>query len=169
MALSQLYLISGLLIFGLITALWLLSLLIKNSSIVDIFWGIGFVIINLIAFYFSQKTSQQILLTILGTFWGLRLSIHIFLRNKTKPEDFRYAQWRKENGSKWWWVSLFKVFALQGVLQWIIAIPLLTVQATGFGVIRVIQIILAMQFNGGDFLSLRWLRGTYGRSSLHFL
>jgi steroid 5-alpha reductase family enzyme len=130
MALSQLYLISGLLIFGLITALWLLSLLIKNSSIVDIFWGIGFVIINLIAFYFSQKTSQQILLTILVTFWGLRLSIHIFLRNKTKPEDFRYAQWRKENGSKWWWVSLFKVFALQGVLQWIIAIPLLTVQAT---------------------------------------
>jgi steroid 5-alpha reductase family enzyme len=95
---------------------------------VDIFWGTGFVIINLVAYYFSQQSTIQTLLTTNVTLWGLRLSIHIFLRNHGKPEDFRYAQWRKDNGSRWWWISFFKVFLLQGILMWIIAAPLLTVQ-----------------------------------------
>jgi steroid 5-alpha reductase family enzyme len=111
------------------TALWLLSLALKNASIVDIFWGTGFVIINLAAFLVSPHTTEQLLLTALVTLWGLRLSLHIFLRNKGKPEDFRYAQWRKENGSRWWWVSFFQVFILQGVLLLIIAMPLLAVQS----------------------------------------
>jgi steroid 5-alpha reductase family enzyme len=129
MELSQLCLFSGVLVFGMMTALWLLSLALNNSSIVDIFWGTGFVIINLAAFYFSQHTTQQTFLTVLVTLWGLRLSIHIFFRNKGKAEDFRYALWRKENGTRWWWVSFFKVFVLQGVLLSIIAVPLLGVQS----------------------------------------
>ncbi|MCX6138448.1 MAG: DUF1295 domain-containing protein [Ignavibacteriales bacterium] len=131
MDLSELCLVCGALILGMMTALWLLSLAMKNSSIVDVFWGTGFVSTNLAAFYFSGHTAQQTLLTVLVTLWGLRLSIHIFLRNKGKAEDFRYAQWRKEHGVRWWWVSFFKVFLLQGVLLWMIAIPLLAVQAAG--------------------------------------
>jgi steroid 5-alpha reductase family enzyme len=128
MELSQLYLFGGELIITMMTALWVLSLVLKNSSIVDIFWGTGFVLINFAAYYSSQHTIQQTLLTIIVTLWGLRLSIHIFLRNHGKPEDFRYAQWRRENGSQWWWFSFFKVFLLQGILMWIIAAPLLAVQ-----------------------------------------
>ena len=128
MKLSQLYLFSGELVIAMMTALWVLSLVLKNSSIVDIFWGTGFVFINLAAYYLSQQTMQQTLLTIFVTSWGLRLSIHIFLRNHRKPEDFRYAQWRKEQGSQWWWISFFKVFLLQGILMWIITAPLLAVQ-----------------------------------------
>ena len=128
MELSQLFLFSEELIIALMTALWVLSLVLRNSSIVDIFWGTGFVLINLAAYYSSQQTLQQTLLTIIVTIWGLRLSIYIFLRNHRKPEDFRYAQWRKEQGSRWWWISFFKVFLLQGVLMWIIAAPLLDVQ-----------------------------------------
>lgn len=128
MELFQLYLFSGGLIIAMMTALWVLSLVLKNSSIVDIFWGTGFVLINLAAYYFSQRSTLQTLLTILVSLWGLRLSSHIFLRNHGKPEDFRYAQWRKENGLQWWWISFFKVFLLQGVLMWIIAAPLLAVQ-----------------------------------------
>jgi steroid 5-alpha reductase family enzyme len=128
MELFQLYLFSGELIIAMMTALWVLSLILKNSSIVDIFWGTGFVLINFAVYLYSQQSTQQALVTILVTLWGLRLSIHIFLRNHRKPEDFRYAQWRKEQGSRWLWISFFKVFLLQGILMWIIAAPLLAVQ-----------------------------------------
>ena len=68
----------------------------------------------------------------LVTIWGLRLTIHIGFRNFGKPEDFRYAKWREENGARWWWYSFFPVFLLQGFLMWIISIPLLAAQTSGF-------------------------------------
>ncbi len=71
---------------------------------------------------------RLILLGTVVTVWGLRLSLYIFFRNKGKGEDFRYAAWRDEAGSSWPWRSFFKVFLLQGVLMWIIAVPLIAVQ-----------------------------------------
>jgi steroid 5-alpha reductase family enzyme len=59
------------------------------------------------------------------TVWGLRLSIHILRRNAGKPEDFRYQAWRRQHGARWWWLSFFQVFVLQGVLMWIISSTLL--------------------------------------------
>jgi steroid 5-alpha reductase family enzyme len=116
--------------------LWLLSLVLKNSSIVDIFWGIGFVVIAWLAFslgggYIPRKQ----LVAVLVTMWGLRLALHIFFRNWGKGEDFRYAKWREENGPRWWWISFFQVFVLQGFLMWIISAPLLAAETSGFPVI----------------------------------
>ena len=61
---------------------------------------------------------------------GLRLSIHLFIHNSGKPEDFRYQAWRKEAGPSWWWRSFFKVFLLQGLLMWLISAPLLAAQVS---------------------------------------
>ncbi len=110
--------------------LWLLSLALRNSSIVDIFWGTGFVIVAWAAFLFTPDgfLPRKLLLAALVTIWGLRLSIHILRRNWGKPEDFRYAAWRQESGRSWWWYSFFKVFLLQGVLLWIISTPLVAAQ-----------------------------------------
>jgi len=69
-----------------------------------------------------------LLIALVTTVWGLRLSIHILLRNWGHGEDFRYQKWRQESGKNWWWYSFFKVFALQGLLMWIISIPLLAAQ-----------------------------------------
>ena len=120
----------ALIILGLMTALWLLSLLLKDASIVDIFWGLGFVIVNWAAFFLAPEgyVARKWLLSILVTVWGLRLSLHIFLRNKGKGEDFRYQAWRQESGKNWWWYSFFKVFFLQGFLMWVISAPLVAVQ-----------------------------------------
>jgi steroid 5-alpha reductase family enzyme len=54
--------------------------------------------------------------------------LYILWRNWGKPEDFRYQKWRAEAGAKWWWLSFFKVFILQGALMWIISAPLLASQ-----------------------------------------
>jgi steroid 5-alpha reductase family enzyme len=120
-------------IFGVMTVLWLLSLAVKNAGIVDIFWGAGFVIVTLAMFSLSEQTARQALLAALVTLWGLRLSVHIFFRNRGKAEDFRYARWRQEHGPRWWWVSFFTVFLLQGILLVMIAVPLVAVQTARDG------------------------------------
>src|SRR5512135_1132410 len=118
MELVQLYLVIGGVILGLMTLLWLVSLALKNSSIVDIFWGTGFVIVTWVTFVLTPDgfVLRKWLLSLLVTIWGLRLSLHILTRNWGKPEDFRYQAWRKEAGAAWWWRSFFKVFLLQGIL-----------------------------------------------------
>jgi len=126
----QIYLTGGLAILGMMVALWLLSLPLKNSSIVDIFWGMGFVISSWIYFALTPEgyIGRKWMLVILVTLWGLRLSLYILWRNWGEAEDFRYQKWRQEAGGRWWWYSFFKVFLLQGVLMWLISAPLLAAQ-----------------------------------------
>ncbi|MHB9032212.1 MAG: DUF1295 domain-containing protein [Anaerolineae bacterium] len=123
--------ISLVVIQGIMLIIWLLSLALKNASIVDIFWGTGFVIVMWLYFALTPDgyLVRKLLIAGMVTTWGLRLSIHILLRNAGKPEDFRYQKWRAEAGARWWWQSFFKVFALQGLLMWIISLPLLGAQA----------------------------------------
>jgi steroid 5-alpha reductase family enzyme len=118
-------------ILCLMAALWLISLALRNSSIVDIFWGAGFVITDWLLFALTPDgfVLRKWLIGVLVTLWGLRLSLYILWRNFGKPEDFRYQKWRREEGASWWWKSFFRVFVLQGVLMWIIAAPLLPAQA----------------------------------------
>lgn len=109
------------------TTLWVISVLIKNVSIVDLFWGFGFVVS---AIFFYLKTdgyeTRKILLLVLVAIWGLRLSIYLAWRNIGKGEDFRYVQFRKQYGEhRYWWISFFQTFLLQGVLMWLISAPLL--------------------------------------------
>lgn len=117
---------SALVILILMVSTWLLSLILKNTSIVDIIWGFGFVLVNWFAFILMEADSiRSWILAILVTIWGLRLTVYILIRNAGKGEDFRYAAWRKEHGSKWWWYSFFQTFLLQGSLMWIVSLPLM--------------------------------------------
>ena len=122
--------IIGLVILVLVTLLWLLSLRLRDASIVDIFWGTGFVIAGWVGFALTPEgyLPRKALIMALVTIWGLRLSLYILRRNWGKGEDPRYARWRREAGDAWWWRSYFKVFLLQGILLWIISAPLLAAQ-----------------------------------------
>jgi len=142
------YGIAALTIWFLMTIMWLLSLKLKNTSIVDIIWGFGFVLVNWVAFFVSQESYpvRSWILNILVTLWGLRLTTHILLRNWGKPEDFRYAAWREEHGKKWWWYSYLQTFLLQGTLVFFISAPLIHTQSTAtptsIGILEVLGIIL---------------------------
>jgi steroid 5-alpha reductase family enzyme len=129
MSFLQIYLM-GLAVIGFsVTLLWLISLAKKDSSIVDIFWGTGFVITGWTYFALTDGyPARKWLIIVLVTIWGLRLSIHLALRNLPKGEDFRYRKWREEAGDSWWWRSYFKVFLLQGVIMWLVSLPLLGAQ-----------------------------------------
>lgn len=121
------YLTGLIVILSLMTVLWVISLILKNSSIVDIFWGFGFVVTAWLYYALTPEGFQwrKLLIMLLVFIWGMRLTIHIYLRNRGEGEDYRYAQWREEAGSSWWWKSFFKVFLLQGLIMWLVSAPLL--------------------------------------------
>jgi steroid 5-alpha reductase family enzyme len=123
-----------LVILGLMVLLWLLSVYLRDASIVDPFWGTGFVILAWV--YFSQTSagddSRRLLITTLATIWGLRLSIYLLWRNWGKGEDERYQNFRQRYGrERYWWFSFFQVFLLQGVLMLLVSSPLLGAQIRG--------------------------------------
>ena len=123
-----LYLQGLLLILCLMTTLWIVSVVLKNVSIVDMFWGFGFVLVNTFYFFNTEPTPAKIILLVLVAVWGLRLSIYLAIRNIGKPEDFRYQEFRKKYGeNRYWWISFFQTFLLQGILMFIISLPLLGV------------------------------------------
>ena len=108
----NLFLQAALLIWILVTLLWIWSALIKNVSIVDIFWGFGFVVVNAFYIYNLEEINpKNLLLLILVSIWGLRLTIYLGIRNIGKGEDYRYQQFRKDYGeNRYWWFSYFQVF-----------------------------------------------------------
>lgn len=129
------------------TLLWVVSIIVKNVSIVDLFWGFGFVLTS--GFYFLKTEgfdTRKIIVLILVTLWGARLSLYLAWRNIGEGEDFRYKKFRKDYGSKYWWVSYFQTFLLQGVLMALISAPLLGAQYYGrdvpLGIFDFIGIIL---------------------------
>lgn len=150
----EIYGSTGALILGLVSALWLVSLLRRDASIVDIFWGLGFVTAAW-AYYAATPDGyapRKLLLVALVTIWGLRLSLHILVRNWGKGEDYRYRQWREQGGGKWWWQSYFKVFLLQGFFLWIISAPLLAAQVSPTPARLTILDLLALAVWGVGFL-----------------
>lgn len=133
MSFLQIYIHAFLVIMTLMTILWVVSVIIKNVSIVDLFWGLGFVVAAILYFLITDGSGpRKIILLILVAIWGLRLSIYLALRNIGKGEDFRYREFRKKYGEKrYWWISFFQTFLLQGVLMWLISAPLLGAQYIG--------------------------------------
>ena len=144
-------------------SLWIVSIIIKNVSIIDIFWGLGFAITG--GYYFTNShgnESRKLILMMMLAIWGLRLSVYLAWRNLGKGEDFRYREFRRKYGMKrYWWISFFQTFLLQGLLMWLISAPLLGAQyygqASPFGIIDFAGValwIIGFTFEAGGDLQL---------------
>lgn len=107
------------------SSLWfLVALKLRRNDVADVAWGAGFIILSLVGQFAAAAVSNRgILVLALVTIWGLRLSLHISLRNRGKPEDPRYRKWREEWGAHATVRAYFQVFLLQGVLIVVILIP----------------------------------------------
>lgn len=104
--------------------LWIASLVLRDASIVDIFWGPGFALIALVAAWVADGSlARRLLLLAMVTAWGLRLGLHLYRRNWGHGEDFRYQRMRAHHGPRFPIVSLATVFGLQAGLQWIVSLP----------------------------------------------
>jgi steroid 5-alpha reductase family enzyme len=108
------------------TFTWLLSIPMRNVSIVDSLWSLMFfaagVIYGLAADPRAPRLSFVLWMLVL---WAFRLSFHITRRNVGKGEDHRYQAIRARNAPGFTWKSLYLVFWLQALLAWIISLPIL--------------------------------------------
>lgn len=115
---------SALAVGVLMTALWAVSVRLRDSGIIDPFWGFGFVVVAWVAYLASDgDDGRRLLLAALTSVWGLRLFAHLARRNFGKPEDFRYAEMRARHGDRWPLRSLVTVFGLQAALMLIVSLP----------------------------------------------
>ncbi len=117
---------------SLMVLVWLASLRLEDVSIVDIAWGATGAALALLSFAVTHGAMpRRLLITGMTVVWGLRLAIHIGIRKKGKPEDFRYASMRREHPGSFPARSLFTVFLLQAGLIWLITMPVQVAQRAG--------------------------------------
>ncbi|CAN5714028.1 DUF1295 domain-containing protein [soil metagenome] len=104
---------------------WSASLAAKDASIVDIVWGLAFVAVAVVAAVIVGEGSddRRLLLTVLVTVWGVRLAGYLAWRNRGREEDYRYRAMRKKYGDRFPVMSLVTVFGTQGLLAWIVSLP----------------------------------------------
>jgi steroid 5-alpha reductase family enzyme len=139
---------AALAILVLMLVTWGISLAIKNASIVDIVWGFGFVVV---AWTVRLTAGDELdaargwLLVALVTIWGLRLAGYLAWRNLGHGEDYRYRAMRKHHGPRFPIISLYTVFGLQGVLMWIVSLPVQigqTDDSPDIGVIALVGVVV---------------------------
>lgn len=103
---------------------WVISVAVRDASIVDIAWGPGFVLVAWVAFVVGDGSSaRRLVLAILVTVWGTRLGLYLARRNLGKGEDYRYQAMRRRHGARFPLVSLGTVFGTQGALMWAVSLP----------------------------------------------
>ena len=128
---------SAVVVFGAVTVLWAIGVAVKDASLVDIFWGFGFLLVASVCLYLAPvKTPYLILLAALPIIWGLRLTLYLGKRNLGHGEDKRYVNMQKRAAKKgmsemaWRLRSLLTIFFGQGVLIMIVSAPVWVAMAT---------------------------------------
>lgn len=114
--------------------LYLIAQKLRDNSIIDIFYSWLFLLPGIILPFVIPSThlTYTVLLFMLLV-WGTRLSLRIAKKNLGKGEDRRYAHWRKEweeKGRGYYLLrSYLQIFCLQGLVVFIVFLPLSLVAA----------------------------------------
>ena len=150
----------GIMIF-IFVCVWLVSIRLKDASIVDILWGPACATPAVLTYFMADVTNPRAaVITALVVLWGGRLGAYLGVRNLGHGEDFRYVAMRKKVGSDrafalW---SLGRVFILQCVIAWFVSLPTQIGQLGGSGAlgalawIGVIIFVVGLSFEAvGDF------------------
>jgi len=163
----------GLFIFCYVSVWFVISLLIKRNDIADIAWGLGFVAIVIFLFITQSATKQSNIVYILTIIWGMRLAIHIGVRTKGKPEDFRYKKWRDEWGKYFVLRSYLQVYLLQGFFMWIISVPVILVSLaknqpiSSFMFVGLIIWLIGFAFESiGDYQLMQFIKHKQNKSDI---
>lgn len=160
-------LIAAIVIFVYVNMIHLVALMKRDNGIMDAAWGGGFILVTLFTLLFSDGFEpRRILLALLVLVWGVRLSVHIAVRNAGRStEDFRYRHWR-ETWGRWFYVrAYFQVFILQGAFMFLVCMPVLLVNSRHGGALGLLDMAgLIVWLTGflfeaiGDYQLLRFMK-----------
>ena len=119
---KELFLISAVILLIYVTSWFILAIILNRNDIIDIAWGLGYVVLTVYYLLYYPLSGRSILIGVLIAIWGLRLAAYVFLRNLGKSEDFRYLNWRN-TWKAFYLRSYFQIYILQGTLLLIIISP----------------------------------------------
>lgn len=109
---------------------WLLSVKLRDVSIVDVMWGPGFfLVVGLSAILGAGHPVRARLVVALVGLWSCRLAGYIFRRNRGRGEDPRYRAMRERRGASFVWVSALTVFGLQAAILFFVSFPVVAAVA----------------------------------------
>lgn len=134
------YFTLALTLLGYMTLWFIVSLIKKRNDIADIAWGLGFVLMAWLSFFLSGFSFNALIVNCLVTIWGIRLAWHIYHRNKNKPEDSRYLEWRK-TWKNFYLRSYLQVFMLQGIFLFLISQPVIFINFAATSKLGILEII----------------------------
>lgn len=123
---------------------FIIAIVKKRNDVADIAWGLGFILIAWLSFFSSGFSVKSLVVNILVSIWGLRLAWHIHSRNKNKPEDSRYQEWRKA-WKHFYLRSFLQVFMLQGFFLYVISLPIMFINhasSSGFGIWEILGLLI---------------------------
>jgi steroid 5-alpha reductase family enzyme len=124
---------------------FVLAVVKKRNDIADVAWGLGFILLALIGFFYNP-TLRVSLISLMVIFWGIRLSYHIGRRFlKSSQEDARYQRMRSGWKGSLVFNSWLRVFLLQGINLLLVASSIIIVtnfDKGGFGLINAVGIII---------------------------
>lgn len=121
--------INDLIILGALLGFFIITFVIaqlqKNNGLIDIAWGLGFVFSAVLSFVIgAPKGLVPSVITACVVIWGLRLTWHLMRRNLGKPEDFRYADMRRNWDRNTFYIRMFvQIYLLQLALSYLINLP----------------------------------------------
>lgn len=158
---------------SMILLVWVGSLVRHDASLVDRFWGLAFVVLVWTYVLLGDgDAARSLLVGSLVTLWGGRLAAYITWRNWGEGEDPRYRDMRERNPDTFAVQSLGKVFLLQGLLAWVISLPLLAV-ATRPGELNLVDAVAGLVWAvglvfeaGGDWQLSRFLADPANRGKV---
>jgi steroid 5-alpha reductase family enzyme len=110
-----------------VLVLWLISIPLRDVSIIDMVFALIFGMIAAVSFFVGEGwETRKLLIALMLGIWGLRITVHLVRRNWGHGEDPRYTALRSwvEGDRAFYWLSLKKVFLLQGVVIWLASLPL---------------------------------------------
>jgi steroid 5-alpha reductase family enzyme len=123
------------LIWIIVTGVFFLAQVLEDNSVMDIFYGPIFFAVAFLFIVITETTSVlPAIITACMGLWAIRLGGRIFMKNFGKPEDARYAKWRREWTARGRWYffvrSYLQISLLQGFIILLVLMPFIVSTTT---------------------------------------
>ena len=109
-----------------VLSLWLVSIPLRDVSIIDMFFAVILLAVALASYGLADGAEgRKRLIVAMVAIWAVRITVHLVRRNWGHGEDPRYTKLRSwvADDRSFVWLSLTKVFLLQGVVLWFVSLP----------------------------------------------
>ena len=121
---ARILLINAIVLLVFMTAVFVVARARDRIDTVDSAWGIAYIVAAW-SVVIQASNSHTVLIAVLVTIWGLRLTRHLFMRSSRRgADDPRYQEMRDNWKGNVWLRAYGIVFLLQGFLVWVISLPI---------------------------------------------